>query len=158
MNYWMFRFFSFLRWYWAARTNYDVHSPHIASFLALVVNDDRQYHAFGLMQQIRRWWNKQGGVVRIVPIGATSKIDSNIERPIAKVVSKSAVSPTAGKQLFRMALWCRAKYLLELGTNAGISSLYLHSADRRADLHTVEGNLAIAELARKTFEIARAKP
>lgn len=164
LAYWWFRGYGILRWYYRAITRFDVHSPFLSSFLAEVVEDRRYFHAFGLVAQLRNYWKKQRGSVPTLSLGAPSKISQRTERPIYQLVAQSAIPPACGELLFRSALWTQQPLngqppplpcLLELGTNAGISTLYLHFANRHAELHTIEGNPAVAALAAQTFSVAR---
>ncbi len=161
-DYWLFRFFSFCRWYDGARTRYDLHAPFLAAFVESVLRDKRYFHAFGLVEQLRKYWVKQKGKVPMLSLGAPSKVSRAGQRRIRDLVRKSAIPPSCGELLFKTALWTQAKespqkpiFLLELGTNAGISTLYLHYANRKAQLHTIEGNPAVAALAQQTFQVAR---
>lgn len=122
-----------------------------------VVRDRRSYHIYELTAQLREYWKNHPGEVTTLELGAPSKVSSANRRKISELVKHSAISPNCGRILFRLALWSEAETIVELGTNAGISTLYLHYADRRAQLHTIEGNPEVAGLARKTFEIARCR-
>lgn len=155
LAYWRYRATSSWHWYRKTKTVYDVHSPLLADFIDQVIMDDREYHTFGLVQQIRKWWQKNTSDVSIRTLGAASKVTKAKVRPVAKLVKQAAIPPQVGALLFRAALWNRAERIVELGTNMGISTLYLHGANRQAALHTIEGNSDIAGLARKTFELAR---
>lgn len=156
LAYWFFRLHSALRWYLGASTRYDVHSPHLADFLREVYHDDRHYHAFDLIRSVRAYWRSKAGTVRLHSLGAPSKTTSKSERTVSSLVATNAIDDDCGRFLFRLALWLRARNILEFGTNAGISTLYLHAADTRARLDTVEGNPEVAALARETF--AKAGP
>ncbi|MEM9259026.1 MAG: class I SAM-dependent methyltransferase, partial [Bacteroidota bacterium] len=158
LSYWLFRVRSTWRWYWSTKTKYDVHSPFMADFLDKVIFDQRDFHVFGLAQQIKLWWRQQSGTIQTLELGAPSKVSTSAQRSIRSLVQQSAVSDQCGKWLFKTALWAKAKHLVELGTNAGISSLYLHFADKQANLHTIEGNPETAQLAQRTFQIAKTSP
>ncbi|MBC6994702.1 class I SAM-dependent methyltransferase [Neolewinella lacunae] len=153
-----FRIRSALRWYWAARTRYDVHSPHLVDFMGAVFRDDRQYYAFDLIRAVRRYWSGHPGRVTLQSLGAPSMTTRRNERSVRSLVATNAISDRSGRFLFRLALWLRARTILEFGTNAGISTLYLHLADTRARLVTVEGNPAVAALAQETFARVGAGP
>lgn len=150
-SYWLFRVASALRWYAGARTRYDVHSPHLVEFLREVYNDDRHYHAFDLIRAVRAYWRRKSGSVKLRALGAPSKTTRKNERSVSSLVATNAIDDRCGRLLFRLAIWLEAKSILEFGTNAGISTLYLHAADTRARLDTVEGNPEVAALARETF-------
>lgn len=151
LKYWLFRATSAVRWYLGASTRYDVHSPHLVEFIREVYQDDRHYHAFDLIESVRRYWRGRPGTVKLQSLGAPSKTTSKDERTVRSLVATNAIDDDCGRFLFRLALWLRAKSIIEFGTNAGISTLYLHAADTRATLHTVEGNADVAALAKETF-------
>ena len=157
LKYWWFRLRSALRWYAGTRTRYDVHSPFLWEFLREVYLDNRYYHAFGRIRSVRTFWQRGPGgrcQVEIKELGAPSRTTFRSRRSAAALVASNAIAEREGRLLFRLALWLRADHILELGTNAGISGLYLHLADTRATLHTIEGNPAVAELARRSFRRA----
>lgn len=157
-KYWIFRFTSAVRWYLGASTRYDVHSPYIVEFIREVYRDDRHYHAFDLIASVRKYWQGRPGTVKLQSLGAPSKTTSKDERTVRSLVATNAIDDDCGRFLFRLALWLRAKSIIEFGTNAGISTLYLHAADTKAILHTVEGNADVAVLARETFAKAGTGP
>ncbi|MEL7006964.1 MAG: class I SAM-dependent methyltransferase, partial [Bacteroidota bacterium] len=66
-------------------------------------------------------------------------------------MEKSAIEAQAGRWLFRMVDFHQPNTILELGTNLGISALYLQGARRSAHLITIEGNPEVAKLARQSF-------
>jgi predicted O-methyltransferase YrrM len=150
-SYWLFRITSALRWYAGAGTRYDVHSPYLVEFLREVYNDDRHYHAFDLIRSVRAYWRRKSGTVQLRALGAPSKTTRKNERTVSSLVASNAIDDRCGRFLFRLAIWLEAKNILEFGTNAGISTLYLHAANTHARLDTVEGNPDVAALAQKTF-------
>lgn len=155
LQYWMFRLRSSLKWYGQAVSRYDVHAPFLADFIEQVIMDKRPFHVFDLVSQVRAYWAKHEGKVNTLEQGAPSKVNARKIRPTSELVKGSAIPESAGALLFRLALWQQPKTIVELGTNAGISTLYLHFADRRAKIHTIEGNPEVAGMAKRTFEIAR---
>lgn len=158
LKYWLFRATSAIRWYLGASTRYDAHSPHLVEFIREVYRDDRHYHAFDLIASVRNYWRGRPGTVKLQSLGAASKTTSKNERTVRSLVATNAIDDDCGRFLFRLALWLKAKSIIEFGTNAGISTLYLHAADTQATLHTVEGNADVAALAKETFEKAGAGP
>lgn len=151
LRYWLFRCISALRWYLRSRTRYDVHSPYLSEFVREVYRDDRHYAAFDRIRQLRRYWAGRRESVPLQSLGAPSRTTSRRQRSAASLVRTNAISAASGKFLFRLALWLRPERIIELGTNAGISTAYLHAADTRTPLATVEGNPAVAALAAESF-------
>jgi predicted O-methyltransferase YrrM len=151
LKYWIFRATSAIRWYLGASTRYDVHSPYLVEFIKEVYRDDRHYHAFDLIASVRKYWQGRPGMVKLQSLGAPSKTTSKNERTVRSLVATNAIDDDCGRFLFRLALWLRAESIIEFGTNAGISTLYLHAANTSATFHTVEGNADVAALAKETF-------
>lgn len=151
LSYYWFRLRSALRWYARAGTRQDITDARLEEFIKEVFQDTRHYHAFDLVRAIRHYWSQQDGSVKLQSLGAPSKTTSRKERSVRSLVKTNAIDDDCGRLLFRLALWLKADRILEFGTNAGISTLYLHAADTRALLQTVEGNPGVAALARETF-------
>lgn len=158
LSYYWFRLRSALRWYRGAVTHRQVTDNRMAAFVREVYLDNRHYHAFDLLRAIRHYWSRREGKVRLRSLGAPSKTTSGEERSVRSLVKTNAIDDDCGRLLFRLALWLRADRILEFGTNAGISTLYLHAANTRALLQTVEGNPGVAALARESFARAGASP
>lgn len=151
LSYYYFRLRSALRWYWHAKAPAKLTEPRLASLAREVLLDDRHFHAFDLIRSIRQYWSRRPGTVRLQSLGAPSKTTSRSKRSVSSLVNTNAIDDDCGRLLFRLALWLQADRILEFGTNAGISTLYLHAANTRALVQTVEGNPEVAALARETF-------
>jgi predicted O-methyltransferase YrrM len=150
--YWWFRLTSSLRWYLTARTRYDIHSPHLCEFITEVYRDDRHYHAFSRIAALRDFWRGRRCKVQLKTLGAPSRTTRKQHRSAGSLVASNAIGDRSGRLLFRLALWHRPERIIEFGTNAGISTSYLHLADTRTPLDTVEGNGEVAALARESFD------
>ena len=156
LRYWLFRLTAALHWYLRASTRYDVHSPFLSSFVHEVYTDDRHYYVFDLVPQLRRYWEGRSEMIPLQSLGAPSRTTTRTQRTAASLVRSSAISDRSGRLLFRLAVWLRPERIIEFGTNAGISTVYLHAADTRTPLLTVEGNPAVAALATDTLQRAGA--
>ena len=155
LAYYLFRLRSGLRWYARGRTRYDVHSPFLNEFVNQVYRDDREYHAYGLIAALRRYWSGRTDVIQLQELGAPSRTTTRAARTASSLVRTNAIAEPEGQLLFALAIWLRPQRTIEFGTNAGISTLYLHLPDPRRETHTVEGNPAVAALARQSFEKTR---
>jgi len=142
----------YARFFLAARTRYDVHSPFLYQFLEEVLEDDRYYYAFGENEMLRRRLLNDRGRLQIDDFGAGSKANPARERSIRDVARHSAVSSAAGRFLFRLVQFVKPSRMLELGTSLGISAAYQAAAARRARFLTIEGCPSIAEAARENLD------
>lgn len=147
------------RFYLRARTCYDVHAPFLSEWIAVVLEDDRSYYAFEEVADIREHWRKSPQIVHYHhDPGAGSRIGQGTARKVSDMVDKSGIDARSGQRLFRMVQHCRPGTILELGTNLGLSALYLRSAARSAHFITIEGHDVVARLARETFRRAALPP
>ncbi|MEL6658473.1 MAG: class I SAM-dependent methyltransferase [Bacteroidota bacterium] len=143
---------SFARYYSEAVTRYDVHSPFLSVWVERVLEDQREFYAFDDAERIRlHWLHTQQFVDYSVDHGAGSRAGQGKKRSVREIVEKSAIEAQAGRWLFRMVDFHQPNTILELGTNLGISALYLQGARRSAHLITIEGNPEVAKLARQSF-------
>ncbi len=141
-----------LRFFCAARTRHDVHSPFIAELVEQVLEDKRWYYAFTFVEMSRRRWLRDGDAVSASPYGAGTLAGRKPADRAGEIVRRSAVNPETGRRLFRIACWLKPRNIIELGTSMGVSTAYLASANRQTRVITIEGNGAVAKKARSHFE------
>ncbi len=145
--------FRWLRYFWRAKTIYDVHSPFVADFVNVVLEDDRTFYAFSEIEFLREKLLKNKTELIIEDHGAGSKVNPSTKRLIADVAHHSAVPPEVGQLLFRLVHFSKPKTILELGTSLGISTLYLASGALNAQVRTLEGCPDIADKALHHFSV-----
>ena len=145
----------FLRFYLAADTRYQVHSPFVFELANAVLEDRRWYYAFRDIEHIRSNMLNSRVVLDVADYGALSDGPEPLKRraPVSRLARVAASSPEQGRRLFRLAEWLRPARILELGTSVGIGALYLASAARRAQFRTLEGSEACAHVARANLGI-----
>ena len=146
-----FLFRGFADFYRAARTANNTHSPFVYDLAQAVLEDDRTFYAFPIIEHLRNELLSNDKKLDIEDLGAGSKADSKLQRPIKSVARHSAVEARVGKMLFRLVNWHKPGNALELGTSLGISTLYQATAALGAQFTTVEGCTSIAEVAAGNF-------
>jgi predicted O-methyltransferase YrrM len=149
---------SLWRYYRRSETVYDVHSPYLSDLLAATWLDDRSYYAFTTVEQVRYFWTRQKHPVPLTELGAGSRSSSTRQMTTRHLARHVAIPPATGRFLFRLANFLRPDVVVELGTNLGLSTLYLHLSDRRRTLYTVEGNRKLVELAQQSWQLGGARP
>ncbi|MCC6460813.1 MAG: class I SAM-dependent methyltransferase [Saprospiraceae bacterium] len=150
-----YRIRQFLRFYAAADTRYQVHSPLVFDLANALLEDRRWFYAFRDVEAIRARMLKSTVQLDIEDFGAASDGATPIRRrgSLSEQVRKAASSPRKGRLLFRLANWLKPERMLELGTSAGIGALYLASAARQARFISLEGSEALAQVARANLGI-----
>lgn len=131
---------------------HGTHSPFVFNFITNVLNDKRQFYAFGSIEYMREQWLNSDDVVEVEDFGAGSSVMSQKSRKIKDIARWSLKSPKYAQLLFRMINYYRPKTIIELGTSLGITTAYLASADRNADVYTFEGAKNIANQAEMYFK------
>jgi predicted O-methyltransferase YrrM len=141
----------FLRYFWRAKTIYDVHSPFVAELTRAVLEDRRHFYAFSEIELLREQLRFDKTELHVKDHGAGSNVDTDALRKIADLARHAAVPPVVGRMLFRLVDFCKPGTILELGTSLGISTLYLRAGALNARLLTVEGSAEVAAQARANF-------
>ncbi len=81
--------------------------------------------------------------------GAGSAVMKN-NRTIADLARISSTPPAYAALYSRLAKWINARYIIELGTCLGLTTLYLNGSERK--VYTFEGVPQLADLAQMHFE------
>ena len=142
-----------LRYFFRAKTKFDVHSPFVYEFTQLILEDKRTFYAFPIIKSLRAYLKKEETLLQMHDLGAGSKVDPTPkQRRVGSIVRSSAVGAYSGKILFRAVHLYKPKHILELGTSLGISTLYQSYGALKSQITTIEGNPAVAEVAAKNFK------
>ncbi len=141
----------FLKYYFRARTKYQVHSPAVYAFIENVLEDSRQYYCFQMLAVLRKKLLRETTTIQVTDYGAGSKVNQAKVRTVGDITRHSASPRKRGEFLFRLAKHYRPDSILELGTSFGLSTLYLSLAAPGAKLITIEGCPQTAELAKINF-------
>ena len=141
--------------YWLSAENakgHGVHSPFVFELIDRVLNDDREFYYFPLIEAARENFNLDNSILNITDYGAGSRLNASNTRSISSI-AKSALKPKKYAQLFfRMVNYFGSSTILELGTSLGITTSYLAAANTNANVITMEGSAEIAAVARKHFQ------
>ncbi len=151
-------FLRFIRYYFKAKTKYNVHSPFVYEFLENVLEDERMFYAFDELEHLRKLILRDHSTIQITDYGAGSQVTRKKERSLASLAKYSATMPFFCRILFRAIHYYKPTTLLELGTSLGISSLYqAAAASKNSKFITIEGCGEISQHARQNFELLGVK-
>ena len=89
-----------MRWFFRAKTRYNVHSPFVFRFTEKVVEDNRKFYAFRDIEILRKLLLKNRKVLKIKDYGAGSLVSGEKERSIRSLVKYSATMPLYCRFLF----------------------------------------------------------
>jgi predicted O-methyltransferase YrrM len=144
----------FIRFYFRAKTQYNVHSPFVFEFVQNVLEDDRAFYVFHETDILRQELLASRETIEVEDFGAGSVVDGLKKTRKISSIAGSALSPAFQCQwLFRICELYKPLTVIELGTSLGISTLHLaEGAPRTAKIMTLEGSEEIAKAARRNFD------
>lgn len=132
----------YLKYYFSALNKYKVHSPFVFEFLNEILEDDRFYHSFGIIENYRRNL-----------LGNGSKINaSGKEQTINQLAKAKNISNKIGEFLFKTVHLYKPKTILTVGANLGIASLYQATPNSKAKLVAIEPSVSIAQQTNTFFK------
>jgi predicted O-methyltransferase YrrM len=144
----VFRYFNYL---FRAKTKHDVHSPFVFDLLTKVIQNRERYTIYEHFEKLRFELLNDYQSIKVTDLGAGSTTLKINDRRITDIARHSLKSPKYSQLLFRLVNHFQSQTILELGTSLGVTTLYLAAANTQANVVTIEGSEAIAELARQNF-------
>ncbi len=150
------KIFYILKYYWKAKTKYDVHSPFVFDFIKEVLEDDKFYYHFKDIEQLRTQLLDNQSIIEVEDFGAGSAVIKSNKRKVADIAKTSLTRENFCQLLFKIVHHYKPKEIIELGTSFGVASLYLSKAAPNATLQTIEGSEKIADIAQLNFDLFKA--
>ncbi len=131
-----------------SKKGFGIHSPFLYSLLKKLNKPDEK--ELSKIKNIRREILQEGGLIEVHPKGnaQTKKIK---KKSVRVLVKKESISHHYGKFLFTLVRHTRPSGIIELGTNLGLSSLYLGLAQQNKEITTIEGCPNKVAFAKKIF-------
>jgi len=151
------RILHFVKFYFSAITLHGVHSPFVFDFCKKILEDRRNFYAYGDLVALREQLKLNSSIVDVNDFGAGSLVLPKKKKKISEIARTSATATHFAKILFKTALNYQPKSILELGTSLGISTLYFSKAHEKATVFTVEGCPNVAAWAQHNFKLSKAK-
>ncbi|QNL22800.1 class I SAM-dependent methyltransferase [Hyphobacterium sp. CCMP332] len=146
MGVFLFRAFSFLKFWLRAGNAHGLHSPFVFDLYTKAINKKICNEGFAKIETVRQRFRQNSREIDIVDKGAGSTLLKK-RRKISEIVKHSISDEKKCELLFRLALYFKPKKILELGTSLGIATAYLNLGCPRADLKSIEGDPQLAQLA-----------
>ena len=147
------QFLSSLKFYWDAKTINSIHSPYLYDLTCHLLDLRKKDESYDKIEDLRQALLKNKDGLRVEDYGAGSYTGkaSEIKR-IARLAKVSSSNTLKCKLLSNLVSYIQPSCILELGTNLGLATAYLHSAAPTADCITVEGSETIYQQAKLNLE------
>jgi predicted O-methyltransferase YrrM len=133
-----------------AKTRYGIHSPFVFKLVNEVFRDRKPYPAYKQVEAVKKRYLKSREIIEVSNFGANTNTRKHAQ-PVRGIARCSSISEKDGRLLFRLVRFFQPQTMLELGTNLGIGTLYLHYGMPNAAITTIEGSPEICSLASETF-------
>jgi len=144
--------FRFLKYYARSGNAHSIHSPFVFKFYTEVIRGKAEKKMFADIEQLRHSLLNDKTELSIVDFGAGSKTGKSLNvKTISDVVSGSAMKPSWCRLLARLARSSNPHNILELGTSAGFSTMYMAGQCPEAKIISIEGDAGVFELACSNF-------
>ncbi len=145
---------SYLNYKFHAKNLHDLHSPFAFNLIKDVVYHKQCYPAYQQVNELRKQLKDNFSVIEINDFGAGAGNKKYIEqlKSISAIYKNNSIRTKYGELLYRLVDHFQPKYILELGTSLGISTVYQALAAPEATLITAEGCSGIAEKAYENFQ------
>lgn len=116
-----------------------------------MLNDNTLYSSYQPIEQKRKKLLNDSTVIEVEDFGAGSSVIKTNKRVVKDIAASSLKPKKYAQLLYRMVKYYKPGTILELGTSFGITSAYLASGNEQGILHTCEGSLSIAFIAKQNF-------
>ena len=150
----LWRLGQFLKYYFKAKTLYNVHSPFLYELLKKISDVDKRYYSYDHIERIRTKYLYNDKPLIINDKGAGSS-SSNKDRTVASICQLSTSSEKKCRLLYNIADHFKPNITIELGTNLGIASAYLQAAVNNRVIHTIEADSQLNSIAKDTFSVLK---
>ena len=130
------------------RKGHWVHSPFTFHTLNYVIFERTPYYSFSVIENLRQQLQHNNTTLNLQPLGTSNAKTTTI----AKELKNSAKSPRLAQLLQRLCASNQSHYIIELGTNLGLSTAYLASNNSNSQVFTLEGQPELCQIAQQNFK------
>ncbi|MFO7655520.1 MAG: class I SAM-dependent methyltransferase [Bacteroidales bacterium] len=133
------------------KSGHGIHSPFVYNFVREALCAKALNAGMLKIEQKREALLKSKKEILTDNHGAGTKTKEGGARTLRSVVKSSSVVKKYGTMLYRTVKYFNPDTIVELGTSAGISTMYLAMADPSKKVFTIEANEALADIAAENF-------
>jgi predicted O-methyltransferase YrrM len=145
----------YLRYYFSASNGkgHGIHSPFVYAFVRAVLMDKKRLPEFSAIENLRKKLKKNVSCISTTDFGAGSPTLGTKEKSIGQIARQAAKPAKLAQLLFRSVRYFKAASIVELGSSLGLTTAYLARANNMGKLFSLEGDPAIAQMARDNLSV-----
>src|SRR6185369_17517616 len=141
----------YLHYRLVANSAHGVHSPFVFHLYQAVIKDTTPYYAFEAIESVRSRMLLSDEEINVHDYGTGGKKNRRRKSSIQFIATHYVKPAKYAQLLFRLVNEFQPTHILELGTSLGLTSMYLASPNRSANVITIEGCADTASVAKKNF-------
>ena len=143
---------SLFSYFLAAQNEHGLHSPFVYNLYLSTIKKDTILPGFESIEYIRKQMLQSRETLQVTDYGAGSKVNASSVREVRDIAKNSKKSARLARLFYRLIQKFDYEYIFDLGTSLGLTTLYLATANSKAQVTTFEGCLEIATVAARNFE------
>jgi len=143
-----------IKFYLESLTINKLHSPLVYKLVRQLFDLSKAYYDDYALEQVRAKMLKSKQSISYEDLGAGSKASGSqiVTKRVSDLAKRSSSNRYKCKLIRNIVLFFQPDSMLELGTNLGMATAYMHSAAKSAKLVSIEGSSEIADLARENLQ------
>lgn len=145
------QFRSLLSYFLSAQNEHGLHSPFVFDLYRNIIKKDGISPDFDRIEAIRHQMLQSREQIQVTDYGAGSKVNASPVREVRDIAQNSKKSAQLGRLFHRLIEHFDYKYIFDLGTSLGLTTLYL-AANSKTHITTFEGCPETAKVANRNFE------
>ena len=135
-------------------SGHGIHSPFVFHLVSEVFRNKIEPGVVLLIENIRKTLISDKTKTEVRDLGSGSLVSKSSIRRVCDITKYSSVPPRYGKLLYNLAANFGKPAIIEFGTAAGISTMYLASGRSDSEVYTMEGCPNLSEIAAGNFRKA----
>ncbi len=145
--------FRYIKYRFKAKTRYKIHSQFVYDFINNILRDKEKYAHYDVLWKHRNKLSKSRDPIETVDFGVGSGKNTYSTKihTLGKIVRLRSHKENELKLLYRIVKYYQPNNILEFGTAAGISAVYIKAANKSSNMISMEGCANLASKADESF-------
>jgi len=139
-------------WHWLTAVNeHSLHSPFLFNLYTKTIKKKVVLEDFNAIEQVRQQLIHSTDKIAVNQLGANSKVNNQLIRPVSAIARKGITSAAINKLLFKLIHDFECENIIELGTSFGVNTMYM-ATNSKVKVYSFEGCPNTARIAQRNFD------